>query len=123
MASVLIVESDQGFRVFAQVIYRDAGHRVTCAGDADQALTMLESGRFDVALIGGLSGGTSEIELVKARSDRLIAPATRVVLHTDDHWAAAELQFCDPAVEILPKPARIAELLALTRLGSGLELV
>ncbi|MGI9600462.1 MAG: hypothetical protein ACR2QE_01150 [Acidimicrobiales bacterium] len=128
MASVLIIEADLGFRIYAQVIYRDAGHRVTCVGDGDQALTMLATNRFDLAVVGaigspGREGDRTGIELIKACAELSVAGRTRLVLHSDDPLAALELDGRNIDVELLPRPAHPAELLALTNLGSGLELV
>ena len=122
MASVLIVESDPAFRLYVQVVFRDAGHRVTCVGDADQALTMLATNRFDLAIVGELTT-TGAVGIAKARADLSIATRTRVVLHTSESSITAEVDAHELDVDVLPMPARPAELLALTSLGSGLELV
>ncbi|MDH3707928.1 MAG: hypothetical protein OES57_17820 [Acidimicrobiia bacterium] len=122
MASVLIVESDPAIRCYALVVFRDAGHRVTGVGDGEQALSMLSTGRFDIAVIGDPAAGRA-IDVVRARSDRSIATRTKLVVHTADDLTDIECGLHELDVEVLPRPARPAELLAATSLGSGLELV
>lgn len=126
---MLIIEADPGVRMYTQVIFRDAGHRVTCVGDADQGLTMLASNRFDLAVVGAVDSADGEatsdrgLDLVKASDQLSLAARTRVVLHTADPLAPAEIGLLELEIEIVPRPAHPAELLALTNLGSGLELV
>lgn len=122
MASVLLVESDPALRCYAEVVFRDAGHRVTGVADGEDALAMLASGRFDIAIIGNPASGRA-IDVLRTRADRAIASRTRVLLHGGDDLTGVDGRLHELDVDVLPRPARPAELLAATSLGSGLELV
>ena len=106
--TVLIVEDDPGVTEFAKTVFLEAGFAVLAAGNAKQALAMLDAGAkvdlvlSDIVMPGGISG----VDL--ARELRRRHPALPVLLTTgysDEVVSASAAGF-----PVIPKPYRAQSL-------------
>lgn len=109
MTSVLVVEDDTTFRSTLARDLGSRGHAVTVAGGVEDAIALLDGGRFEVLLTDLRLGGRDGIDLLKRA--RSVAPATRSILMSGfasarDYQRAIELG----AVRVLCKPFSSAEL-------------
>ena len=76
--TVLLVEDNEQVREFARTLLEDIGFTVISAGDADEALTLLETEQVDVLFSDVIMPGSSGLEL--ARTVRAHRPELPVLL-------------------------------------------
>ncbi|HEX8261442.1 MAG TPA: ATP-binding protein [Allosphingosinicella sp.] len=106
---ILVVDDDDDVRQVAAAMVAELGYSVAVAADAEQALRLLEAGRFDLMVTDVAMPGTNGVEL--GRQARLVAPDMPILFasgYADVQTFGAEL--LDEAV--LRKPFRIAEVAA-----------
>lgn len=107
---VLLVEDEDDLRMLIGEALRMTGYAVRTAADGPQAVTAMESERFDVVVSDvSMPNGMSGIEL-SGHAERL-QPQARVILASG--FARAQLPALPGNVTFLPKPYRIPQLLAL----------
>jgi len=80
MASVLVIDDEEGFRSFLSDVLSDAGHEVTAAPDGTAALRALARGRFDLVLTDLRMPGPDGVAVV--RHVHAMHPGTPVVVIT-----------------------------------------
>ena len=64
-ATILLVEDEPGIQELLKFNLAQAGHQVTAAGDAEQALKLLKTTLPDVILLDWMLPGMSGIDLCK----------------------------------------------------------
>ena len=110
---ILVVEDEFLVRMFVSDVLRDADYRVVEACDAEEAVTILESGvpvdlvLTDVRMPGPIDG-MGLLALVRAANPRLPMILTSGHLQRDS-------SFPDHFTEFLPKPYKPDHLLQLVR--------
>lgn len=110
LPSLLFVEDEISLRGLIGDALAENGFDVSLALDGRTALELLAATRFEVVISDvTMPGGFSGIEL--AEYIREHHPETRVIL-VSGH-ARAQLPPLSAAIEFLPKPYRIGQLLAL----------
>jgi len=82
MASVLIVDDEKSIRVTMSRFLQDDGHGVQLAADADEALSLLGSGQFDVVVSDIILPRVNGVELLKRI--RSVAPSAQVIMMTGE---------------------------------------
>jgi two-component system response regulator AtoC len=80
MASVLVIDDEEGFRSFLCDVLSDAGHDVTAAHDGTSALSALARSRFDLVLTDLKMPGPDGVAVV--RHVHALHPGTPVVVIT-----------------------------------------
>jgi CheY-like chemotaxis protein len=109
---ILVVDDDRSHRQIVGRILGTRGYQVEAAEDGADALKLLSSGNFDLAIIDYLMPGMNGVETFRAA--RKIRPALLGVFLT----AHANINTIFPAVDagierVLAKPANADELLAV----------
>ncbi len=110
MATVLVVDDDEGIRESAAMALEKVGHRLLRAGDAVSALRVLREHRVDVVVSDIYMPGEDGLTLLKAISERNDPP--RVILMTargSIETTALAQRF--GAFDYLAKPFDLAELI------------
>jgi DNA-binding response OmpR family regulator len=108
--TILVVEADIRLRTAVAEYLRQCGFRVLQAGDADEALALLDAAApihvlfADVAITGSLDG------FGLARRVREILPAVRVILSTGTARTARDAAALCEEQRLLPKPYNHEEL-------------
>src|SRR5512138_3079824 len=106
MASFLIVDEDRNFREALAIALRLEGHEATAVGDAAAARARLAQGPLDCCLVDAhLRGADALLEAACRAGVRALATGPYPEL-----LAAAATRH--PRAGILPKPVRVAELVA-----------
>lgn len=126
-ARILAVDDDNSARHFYKVVLDEAGYRVDCAADGDQAWVELLERPYDLLLTDHQMPGLSGLELAaRARQARAELP---IVVCTGAAESDLDLQHPQLTnVSILRKPCPLVELLevvhallpAALRRGGGL---
>lgn len=111
MATVLIVEDEEGILTTLMEFLEDVGHDVYAAPDAETGIYLFERFSPEVVVSDILLPGMNGIELLRRIKDR--APSTQVIMMTGQptNETAAEASALG-ACEYLPKPFRRAVLIA-----------
>jgi len=109
---ILVVDDDRSHRQIVGRILGTRGYQVDTAEDGTDALKLLSSGNFDLAIIDYMMPGMNGVETFRAA--RKIRPALLGVFLT----AHANINTIFPAVDagierVLAKPANADELLAV----------
>lgn len=115
-ATILMVEDNADVRVMGETLLVDAGFAVHTAGDAAEALAMVEAGLAfdllftDIVMPGDLDGMDLSAEVARLR------PGTPVLLTTG--WAdrAREYVGQGPELDLIAKPYRQTDLVRKIRL-------
>ncbi len=95
MANILLVDDDPVALHVIERILKGLGHRAWRAGDADQALALLDSRGFDLAIIDLVLPRTSGIELatrMRARWPSLPVVAISAHTSTESVWTLLVLE-------------------------------
>jgi len=66
MSAILVIDDEQIVRMLVAEILEDAGHEVTSASSAEEALALLQTGEFDLVVSDVVMPGLSGIELLEA---------------------------------------------------------
>ncbi len=114
-ASILMVEDNAEVRVMGETLLVDAGFLVHTAGDAAEALAMMEAGLAfdllftDIVMPGDLDGVGLSAEVARLR------PGTPVLLTTG--WADRARDHADqrPNLDLIAKPYRQTDLVRKIR--------
>jgi len=114
MATVLIVDDEEGFRHILQIVLRRSGYATMEAGNAREALLVLEGAIPELIILDDMMPGMSGSELcVQLKRDRRTA-AVPVLMHS------ANTRLGDPAYVaslgaegVLMKPSSPRELVAV----------
>jgi CheY-like chemotaxis protein len=114
--TILMVEDNAEVRIMGETLLRDAGYAVHAAGDAVEALAMVEAGLVfdllftDIVMPGERDGLALAAEVMRLR------PGTPVLLTTG--WAdrARDLANDLPDAELIAKPYRQTDLVRKIRL-------
>jgi two-component system, cell cycle sensor histidine kinase and response regulator CckA len=109
-AKLLLVDDDQAVRDVIASILRRAGHDVTVAPGAQQAIAATQSASFDLLVTDVVMPGMSGIEL--ARELRQAAPSLKVLLLSGYPGKYAQAAGDDPSALYLAKPVTPTVLLA-----------
>ncbi len=80
MAKILIVDDDQGVRELLEIMLTREGYVVTCASDADKALSRCRKTAYDLVITDLKMPKIDGIEFIRRLKD--VAPATMVILIT-----------------------------------------
>ncbi|MBI3539571.1 MAG: sigma-54-dependent Fis family transcriptional regulator [Candidatus Eisenbacteria bacterium] len=109
---VLVVDDDAAIRRQLRGVLEDEGHLVTEAGDAEQALELLEARRMDVVLLDIHLPGESGLDaLVKIRE---LAPDTGVIMVSGESTLANAMRAGQRgAYDFIEKPPDPERLLAV----------
>lgn len=115
-ATILMVEDNAEVRVMGETLLVDAGFVVHTAGDAAEALAMMEAGLVfdllftDIVMPGDLDGVGLSVEVARLR------PGTPVLLTTG--WADRARDHADqrPKLDLIAKPYRQTDLVQKIRL-------
>ncbi len=105
MANVLVVDDEEGIRRTSSLFLAQAGHHVTTAGNAQEALAECEKKEFDVILSDIIMPGDDGIRLLERV--RELSPMIRFILVTGEptvETATAALRM--GAFDYLPKPVK-----------------
>ena len=92
---ILLVEDNQAFRLTLGAVLEDAGHRVACAGSVSAARVLLDTHRFEAALVDlhlpDGSGSELVVELRQRDPAMLVALISGSASSTDR--TAADVHF------------------------------
>lgn len=111
---VLVVDDDAGHARVVVIGLRVEGFDVELTHDAEEALRLLASERFDAAVVDLMLPGTNGIQLARLVRER--HPSTRVVLTSAYHLSERQLLRADcGAVGFVPKPFDLGELARFLR--------
>lgn len=111
MATVLVVDDDEGIRDFVATALADAGYAVRQAGDGAEALALVDRHRPDVILLDmrmPIMDGRRFAAAYRERHDHE-APLVCMTAGADDARRAGEIA----AAATLAKPFDLEELLAV----------
>jgi DNA-binding response OmpR family regulator len=110
----LIVDDEANYARVMSIGLRIEGFEVETAACAEAALSLMDSGAFDVAIVDLMMPGTNGIELARTLRDR--HPKTRVVLMSAYHLSERQLLRADcGAAGFVPKPFDLTDLARFLR--------
>ena len=116
---ILIVDDDAGQRSLLNSFLRSQGFETALADSGERALEMLRSGKFAMMISDVRMPGLSGLEtLRRARQEHVTLPVLLVTAFTDIRDAVAAMR--DGAVNYLPKPIDLDELLDSVRQAIGI---
>jgi len=119
MPRLLIVDDDPGQRSLLNSFLRSQGFETALADSGERALEMLRSGKFAMMISDVRMPGLSGLEtLRRARQEHATLPVLLVTAFTDIRDAVAAMR--DGAVNYLPKPIDLDELLNSVRQAVGI---
>ncbi|MGB7767498.1 MAG: sigma-54 dependent transcriptional regulator [Verrucomicrobiia bacterium] len=117
---ILIVDDDPGQRSLLNSFLRSQGFETALADSGERALEMLRAGKFAMMISDVRMPGLSGLEtLRRARQEHATLPVLLVTAFTDIRDAVAAMR--DGAVNYLPKPIDLDELLNSVRQAVGLS--
>ena len=117
---ILIVDDDPGQRSLLNSFLRSQGFETALADSGERALEMLRSGKFAMMISDVRMPGLSGLEtLRRARQEHVTLPVLLVTAFTDIRDAVAAMR--DGAVNYLPKPIDLDELLNSVRQAIGIS--
>ena len=116
---ILIVDDDPGQRSLLNSFLRSQGFETALADSGERALEMLRAGKFAMMISDVRMPGLSGLEtLRRARQEHVTLPVLLVTAFTDIRDAVAAMR--DGAVNYLPKPIDLDELLNSVRQAIGM---
>jgi two-component system response regulator PilR (NtrC family) len=80
MANILVLDDDKGMREFLEIMLSREGYKVSCAADAEKALSLCKKMKFDLILTDLKMPKVDGIEFLKRSRD--ICPEALVILMT-----------------------------------------
>jgi DNA-binding response OmpR family regulator len=111
---VLVVDDQSNLARVMAIGLRIEGFDVETAAHAEEALSLMARGRFDMALVDLMMPGTNGIQLARMIRERF--PFVRVVLTSAYHLSERQLHRADcGAVGFVPKPFDLTELACFLR--------
>lgn len=114
MTRVLIVEDEERERKTLARVLELEGFAVSAVGTADDALAVLTTDTFDVALIDVMMPGLSGIALARMIANR--HAEVNLVLTSAFHLSSRQLERLDiPRVLFIDKPLELPDLLGMLR--------
>ncbi|HKW30622.1 MAG TPA: sigma-54 dependent transcriptional regulator [Verrucomicrobiae bacterium] len=117
---ILIVDDDPGQRSLLHSFLRSQGFETALADSGERALEMLRAGKFAMMISDVRMPGLSGLEtLRRARQEHATLPVLLVTAFTDIRDAVAAMR--DGAVNYLPKPIDLDELLNSVRQAIGIS--
>jgi DNA-binding NtrC family response regulator len=119
VARILIVDDDPGQRSLLNSFLRSQGFETATADSGERALEMLRAGKYAMMISDVRMPGFSGLEtLRRARQEHATLPVLLVTAFTDIRDAVAAMR--DGAVNYLPKPIDLDELLNSVRQAIGI---
>lgn len=121
-AHILVVDDDANTRRMLQLLFTDAGYRVSTAGTGEEALAYLDLVHPDLILMDLMLPGLTGQEVVqrlKADTSRPFIPVILITARGDQQSKVSALDA--GADDFIVKPVDIAELLARTRVMLRLQ--
>ena len=116
---ILIVDDDPGQRSLLNSFLRSQGFETATADSGERALEMLRAGKYVMMISDVRMPGLSGLEtLRRARQEHATLPVLLVTAFTDIREAVAAMR--DGAVNYLPKPIDLDELLNSVRQATGI---
>jgi DNA-binding NtrC family response regulator len=116
---ILIVDDDAGQRSLLESFLKGQGYDTVVASSGDRALVALRSEPFNLMISDVRMPGMSGLEtLRRARLEHSVLPVLLVTAYADIREAVGAMR--DGAVNYLPKPIDLDELLAIVRQVTGL---
>jgi len=116
---ILIVDDDPGQRSLLNSFLRSQGFETATADSGERALEMLRAGKYVMMISDVRMPGLSGLEtLRRARQEHATLPVLLVTAFTDIRDAVAAMR--DGAVNYLPKPIDLDELLNSVRQATGI---
>ncbi len=114
MATVLIVDDEEGFRHILQIVLRRSGYATMEAGNAREALLVLEGAIPELIILDDMMPGMSGSELcVQLKRDRRTATVP-VLMHSANTRLGAPAYVASLGAEgVLMKPSSPRELVAV----------
>jgi DNA-binding NtrC family response regulator len=117
---ILIVDDDPGQRSLLDAFLKGQGFQTVPVDSGEKALEALDQERFQMMISDVRMPGLSGLEtLRRARQKHAILPVLLVTAYADIKEAVGAMR--DGAVNYLPKPIDLDELLASVRQATGLE--
>jgi two-component system phosphate regulon response regulator PhoB len=112
-ANILLVEDEPGIQELLKFNLAQAGHQVTAAGDAEDALSFLKNALPDVILLDWMLPGMSGIDLCKRlRQDVRYGPVPIIMLTARGEERDKVLGLDSGADDYITKPFSPRELMA-----------
>ena len=119
-ARILIVDDDPGQRSLLNSFLRSQGFETATADSGERALEMLRGGNYAMMISDVRMPGLSGLEtLRRARQEHAMLPVLLVTAFTDIRDAVSAMR--DGAVNYLPKPIDLDELLNSVRQATGIS--
>jgi len=116
---ILIVDDDQGQRSLLNSFLKSQGFQTVLADSGDRALDALRSQPIQLMISDVRMPGMSGLEtLRRARQEHAVLPVLLVTAYADIREAVGAMR--DGAVNYLPKPIDLEELLAIVRQTTGM---
>jgi DNA-binding NtrC family response regulator len=101
--TILVVDDERSIRIAIQQVLEEAGHRVTTAGSAEEAMTAVGKDTFDVVVTDLTLEGRSGMELLDwLREHAPDAAVVMITAHGSERTAVEAMK--RGAVDYLPKP-------------------
>jgi len=111
---ILVVDDEPSIRHLLQSVLVDEKYWVETAGSTPEALSRLQEGPFDVAIVDLLLPGANG--LILAEAIRMLDPGTPVILITAYGSPSFEMMASHPAVtHYIHKPFTLERLLRVVR--------
>src|SRR5215475_10983480 len=115
---ILIVDDDPGQRSLLDSFLRSQGFDTVVAASGEQALQLLREQQFGMMISDVRMPGLSGLEtLRRARQENAVLPVLLVTAYADIREAVGAMR--DGAVNYLPKPIDLDELLAIVQQATG----
>lgn len=115
---ILVVDDDAGQRSLLEAFLAQHNFSVATANSGEEALALLDAGDFDMMISDVRMPGMSGLEtLRRARRRNAVLPVLLVTAYADIKQAVAAIR--DGAVNYLPKPIDLNELLAAIAQATG----
>lgn len=113
MSSILVVDDETAIQELLRFNLEREGYTVTCAGDGDEALSLLNQKSFDLVILDLMLPGTDGLEVCrKMRLDPSLSPVPIIMLTAKAEEIDKVLGLELGADDYLAKPFGIRELLA-----------
>ncbi|HZR16062.1 MAG TPA: sigma-54 dependent transcriptional regulator [Verrucomicrobiae bacterium] len=115
---ILIVDDDPGQRSLLESFLKGQGFEIVVADSGERALALLRTEPFNLMISDVRMPGLSGLETLRqARQEHAVLPVLLVTAYADIREAVGAMR--DGAVNYLPKPIDLDELLAIVRQATG----
>ena len=109
MATVLVVEDDEGVQEILRAALDMFGHKCEICGDARQAGSALEKKGFDLAILDIMLPGENGVEFSWTLRQQYPQMPILIVSGILERWDEDDIKDCG-ADRIMPKPLNMSEL-------------